>query len=233
MLVLPLPGASAERVLEVLREQAALLSQADSDTGDRLNAYIRWANDAAVSVASVATARSVDQLVLTRRYWALQSATASKSMYKLLQVEFDDRARAFDSALGDLRREIDRWTRPGVFVLPDASFYIRHSDKLEHVDFRPLLGIWEEPVHVLVPIAIVDELDRLKESTNKRARWRARYTLAVLDDRLKDPNTPGQLRPEDFTPSIRGQAECRAAQSRWRSCSIHRSTFVYRSSTTR
>ena len=33
----------------------------------------------------------------------------------------------------------------------------------------------------------MDELDRLKESSNRHVRWRAGYTLAVLDRRLANP----------------------------------------------
>ena len=39
---------------------------------------------------------------------------------------------------------------------------------------------------MLVPIVIVDELDRLKESKDKWVRWRAGYTLAVLDRLFAD-----------------------------------------------
>jgi predicted ribonuclease YlaK len=50
-----------------------------------------------------------------------------------------------------------------------------------------------------VPIVVVDELDGLKKSKNPRERWRARYTLAVIDRVLVDPAVPGRLAPEDFS----------------------------------
>jgi hypothetical protein len=37
------------------------------------------------------------------------------------------------------------------------------------------------PVHVLMPIVVVDELDGLKKSKGKDTRWRVACTLAVLD----------------------------------------------------
>ncbi|MGW7438228.1 PIN domain-containing protein [Streptomyces sp. NPDC054849] len=42
------------------------------------------------------------------------------------------------------------------------------------------------PVRVLFPMVVVDELDRLKESKDRQTRWRAGYTLAVLDKHLDD-----------------------------------------------
>jgi rRNA-processing protein FCF1 len=44
-----------------------------------------------------------------------------------------------------------------------------------------LLGDPHADFVVMVPMVIVDELDRLKETKDKQARWRAGCTLAVLD----------------------------------------------------
>lgn len=41
------------------------------------------------------------------------------------------------------------------------------------------------PIHIIVPIIVVDELDRLKESSNRFTRWRAGYSLAALDRLLQ------------------------------------------------
>ena len=48
--------------------------------------------------------------------------------------------------------------------MPDTSFFIKHEQKLEEVDFGPLINVWESDITVLVPIVVVDELDRLKHS---------------------------------------------------------------------
>jgi predicted ribonuclease YlaK len=66
-------------------------------------------------------------------------------------------------------------------VAPDASFFIEHENKLEEAKFQSLLGLPGMPVHVLVPIVVVDEFDGLKKSKDRDIRRRAAYTLAVLD----------------------------------------------------
>jgi hypothetical protein len=50
-----------------------------------------------------------------------------------------------------------------------------------------------------VPIIVVDELDNLKRSRDPKARWRALYTLAVIDRVVAHPPQPGILHPEDFS----------------------------------
>jgi predicted ribonuclease YlaK len=56
----------------------------------------------------------------------------------------------------------------------------------------------EEQIELVVPMAVVDELDNLKQSTDKRLRWRSMYTLAVLD-RVAGASGSGCLREADFT----------------------------------
>lgn len=50
-----------------------------------------------------------------------------------------------------------------------------------------------------MPIAVVDELDSLKKSKDKNERWRARYTLAVLDRVFATSVGPALLISADFS----------------------------------
>jgi hypothetical protein len=116
----------------------------------------------------------------------------------LVARELDERAAAFNEALVALERQIQRWSRLGTFIVPDSSFYIHHQEKLEEADFALLVGTRGEPIHVLVPIVVIDELDKLKESrVDKHVRWRAGYTLAVLDRVFASGVAPARLRAED------------------------------------
>ena len=87
----------------------------------------------------------------------------------LVSLEVRHRQDAFKAATEALSEQIKQWSQPGAFVVPDTSFYMRH-DKLEEADFAPLVKVWEDPIHVLVPIVIVDELDNLKQSRDKHLR---------------------------------------------------------------
>ena len=51
-----------------------------------------------------------------------------------------------------------------------------------------------------MPMVIVDELDRLKETKDKSVRWRAGYTVAVLDRLFADGTGRARLRPGDVAP---------------------------------
>ncbi len=169
---------------------------------DVYNAYVRWVNDAAHRLSVEVPAADIERLVLTRRSWLLQSMPdrgGTAPVSNLLTTELNDRSRVFEEAIAALDEEIERWQRPGVLVVADTSFYVTHPAKLEDADLAALLPIREEPVRVIVPILVVDELDGLKRSGVHTVRWRAGYTLAVLDRLLPSPTRAGVLRPEDFS----------------------------------
>lgn len=56
---------------------------------------------------------------------------------------------------------------------------------------------------MLVPMVIIDELDRLKETKDKQARWRAGYTLAVLERLFEDGKARAQLRQGETGPEAK------------------------------
>ena len=55
------------------------------------------------------------------------------------------------------------------------------------------------PIHVLVPIVVVDELDRLEEGKDRHVRWRAGHTLGVLDELFTSSAGQPCLRIGDFS----------------------------------
>jgi hypothetical protein len=213
MLVTPLPGTGRDNLLKTLREvhNAAYNLRGGGGPGPaqgHLAAYIEWATLAVQQLGNQITAADLDHLVLTRGYERLLSAVGSMTgldigtqrvLNGLVSLELTQRVDALDGAIKALDAQIARWSRPGVFVIADTSVYIEHEDKLKDLDLAPMLKIWEDPVHVIVPIVIVDELDGLKRSKTNYERWRAGYTLAVLDRVFASSTGPAQLRAEDFS----------------------------------
>jgi PIN domain len=201
--VTPLPGASREHLLEVLRQAHYAAQNARGALAGPHDAYIRWADEARRLLRGQVSKVDLDRLVLTPTFWALQtrpSQLTDEWMRRLISAELDDRVAELEMAYAALDAQIKRWSRAGVFVVADSSFYIHHPEHLEALDLRQPLGLRDDPVHLLVPILVVDELDRLKESKDGRTRGRARVALAVLDRVLSDPTSIGVLRESDYSP---------------------------------
>lgn len=176
----------------------------------RLLEYLRWANKTVRLLRAQISSADMDALVLTRGHAALVSGISDLSAVvahdpqrtggvvgDLVDLELTERIAALDDAMQDLAQLLTRWSDGIRYVLPDSSFYIHHPQKVEDADFADLLGLSpSEPVCLLFPMAVIDELDALKGSKNPRTRWRSGYTLAVLEGILSNAGR-GTLRPVD------------------------------------
>lgn len=216
MLISPIPGVNRQHLRDTLESVGNVVgnlrTSGPREAQERLLAYLDWANEAVAQLARLIAGADLDRLVLTQRHATLLAGVShfrypeeTKLVYGLVNLELDQRVTAFEQALQALRAQIDTWTRPGDFVVADSSFYIQHPDKLEAADFGKLCSAREDPVHLLLPIVIVDELDNLKQNKDKHTRWRAGSTLAVVDRIFGEhPNQPATLRARDNSPADSG-----------------------------
>ena len=205
------PGISRDNLLQSFRDRHRELVNLRGGGGpgraqDRIRSYLEWVTNAARNLTYQVSAADLDQLVLTHGYDRLLAASTmpgtdvgtQRVLNGMLSLELDQRVNAFAATIAAVQNQIARWHGEGVFTVPDTSFYIEHYDKLQDADFRPILKIRHEPVHILVPIAVVDELDGLKKSKDTHTRWRAGLTLAVLDRAISSPPDAGSCGP--WTP---------------------------------
>jgi PIN domain len=207
--VAPLPGKTREQLVEKVTEVYRLAVNAQSPgVGVTMQkSYLAWANTAIQHLNTLVGPADLERLVLTRRYWTIQEAPLSHptqdefhdwvGMNNLVTVELGERIRVLEETLTQLQAIIDRWSRPGVFVVADTSFYIHYPRKLDEVDLADILKAMDQPVHLLMPILVIDELDRLKRSGQGEVRGRAQVTLAIIDNKIRDPAYPAVLEAED------------------------------------
>lgn len=203
MLIRPIPGADRDGLLESLRyvhmEVGNVRSRGHTPL-DLYNSYIAWVNESVRMLRHHVSPEDLERLVLTKRCWLLQSLAASVvgPLAILVETEIEDRLGALDEARRALAEQIEKWSRSGWFVVADTTVFCQ-ADKLEELDLGEILASRHEPVHLLVPMVVVDELDGLKRSNKPKVRWRAQYTLAVLDRVLSGSSASARLRDKDFS----------------------------------
>jgi hypothetical protein len=211
VIVSPRPGVSRDNLLQTLRNvHNGLLNLRGGGSGSaqaRVLSYLEWATETTRILDYLVSPADIRRLVLTFGYERLLGVAAltgtdigtQRVLNGMVSLEIDQRVQAFESTIAAVRVQIERWPLTPAFTVPDTSFYIEHEQKLEEADFQSVLSLPGMPVHVLVPIAVVDELDGLKKSKDRDTRWRAGYTLAVLDRVLgSDPAAWGYLRAQNF-----------------------------------
>lgn len=201
MLITPRPGADREGLLRTLVEvQTSLMNvRGTSPTVvDRFNNYIRWVAESVRLLRNQINPADLDRLLLTRRYWTLQAMVTSPTGMAgdLVNVELDDRLALLEEAIRTTREEFQRWSRVQRLVVADTSLYYQHPQKLEEMDLAVAIDCREEQIELVVPMAVVDELDDLKQSRDKHLRLRSMYTLAVID-RVAGTSGVGRLRESD------------------------------------
>jgi rRNA-processing protein FCF1 len=212
MLVSYLPGIDRDHLRQTLQthyDRAFNLRGGGHGTAfDRLLAYVDWAQNAASALRLLISRADIERLVLTSGYRTLLAgipglagADSAPIVNRILQVEVDQRIADFEKTLTELDAQLKRWALPAVYMVPDTSFFIEHDRKIEDWDLAQVLNVREDPIHVLVLMVVIDELDGLKRSKDDRTRWRARHSLAIIDRTLRDA---GQLQSADFSTVVDG-----------------------------
>ena len=204
MLVTVRPGVDRDQLRQTLIELHHAVTNLRSalTPGERYSAYLAWVATAARRLRGQVSSADLDRMVLTPRGVLLQSKADgwTATLAHLVDLEIDDRDADLAAAAATLEDQVRHWgTWPGRLVVADSSFYIHHPDKLEDADLGGVLQLRGTPIRLILPIVVVDELDGLKQSSRQPARWRAGYTLAVLDRVLGTGTGPGRLREEDFS----------------------------------
>lgn len=126
----------------------------------------------------------------------MAQSVPSDLLRSVINLEVTERGDALDDAITALDAQIRRWSEMELFAVGDTSFYIQSAETFDKVDYAQALGAGHAPVRLLIPILVVDQLDRLKKSKDGRVRGRARQTLAIIDDLFGDvTDRPTRLHP--------------------------------------
>lgn len=205
----PLPGIAPERLLEELRLEAITLTNLRSARGteiDQFNAYLEWSANAVARLGLTLRPADLNRLITTRRYWILQAMDPSSRLLSLagfVDLEVSERLRAFQEEHEELRGALDHWrSLRGELVCPDTNVYLHHERHFDEIDWENLVRPGAD-VHLVVPLLVIDELDRQKRSQRtakvsgrdtEPVRTRARVTLRRID-RLLAPGQRAQIRP--------------------------------------
>ncbi|MET9226156.1 PIN domain-containing protein [Lentzea sp. NPDC003310] len=224
MLVSPLPGVEPSELLRLLRELKSQVDNLHAVGGgrgfagslQRMWEYLEWVDETARRLNSTVGADTADRLVRTRGYEVLLGnsvalgGTFGGDIYpeRLLNTMVTNELTARSDALARAMTELEhakQWRGWSWLVVLDTNVYLEHERKLEELDLAELLEAGEQPVHLLVPIAVVDELDKAKR--NDKTRYRGAYSLAHIIKALDEVD--GVLREADPgsgpDPQARGQ----------------------------
>ncbi|WP_433458528.1 PIN domain-containing protein [Micromonospora sp. CA-248212] len=211
MLVNPLPGTERtvlDSALDYLLNRLHAVVGGGGGGGtvaiERAFAYIEWVHEARRRLYNLIRPAELEQLLGLRSYETILTATSpfggpggERVLNSLVSTELTERVTVFEHAIRNLKERVDQLYRAGVLVVLDTNVYLHYPQELHEIDLRQDLGLREEPIYILVPMAVVDELDGKKQHQNKDTRRRARMVTAKIEQVVRNG---GRLREQDYSP---------------------------------
>lgn len=200
-----LPGADLVETKQILHQcrTAGLDIRGRASRPDQLLAdYLSWCRSSSDQLWRVLHPRDIDRLLLTATYWTLLNAQSAGDIVRAaVHAEIDARTRDLEAVVVNLDQERARWTHGfGPLVVLDTCVFIEHKDEfpaslasIEHrirPDVPDALFATGTPVQFVIPLQVIDELDKAKAD---RSRGRAQLALARLNELITAPSEPTKV----------------------------------------
>ena len=161
--------------------------------GALLPRYLDWALGSASRLQRCLHAADIDRLIRTRTFWAALSLDSdSLAAQHLVNSERSDRQRHLHDVVESLAKFVARFQgvpETAAVLVADTNVLIGHAVELAEVDWHARLpGLVHEQEHlrIVVPLVVIDELDRLKRHHDKTVRSGARAMLKAIHKHVGD-----------------------------------------------
>jgi rRNA-processing protein FCF1 len=184
------PASVAIAMLEIANDAGNLIGGSAGRPGlEMLRDYLAWSERAESRLRGRIGADDLEGLIRTRRHWALAAMDgASVRVIPTLLQELEARRDALTAAANVMGEAVRHWgDRPGLIVLPDTNVFLHQPRPIEELDW-PALAHSKEACHLVVPLVVVDELDRHKRGSTK-VRSAARRAIRYLYETAPTPGT--------------------------------------------
>lgn len=207
--LIPKAAGSVDAAIAALRTEANNLTNLRGTSADeRLRSYHAWAAQAADHLGSFFDLEQVAWLIATQRHDILIARATGYNQVlvnRLITAEQTDRGRVFTEMIAALDRLHARCEQlPPTVLVPDTNLYLHQDSYFDETDWHGLAHT-AHPLRLLVPMAVIRELDRHKrapgnkvvsESNGEFVRTRARVTSRRLRELFAgDPDAVPSIAP--------------------------------------
>jgi hypothetical protein len=182
-------GVSLTHVIEqvegIIRRSGQVRTSARNH---RQNEYLNWIEFAQSALSFVFVDSDVSDSLLHRGYWPIASASQSDTLIRLIGEEINYQAGGHAVASehsGQLGKVLARLNgllplarRPGAVYVPDTNA-LMHYTRFDQLDWPSRLDVLQ--VRLVIPVAVVAEIDNKKYARRGELWDRARDLLALID----------------------------------------------------
>ncbi len=156
----------------------------------RLNGYLNWVYGAQARLRCIFADTELEDSLLARAYWhvSMSSIPPSPELGRLVDEELifqaghpglpGDHGGRLGEAADGLRALRGLADRPGRICVPDTNALL-HYTRFDQLPWPQRIG--QPVVRLIVPLAVIDELDKKKYARREEFQQRARELLALID----------------------------------------------------
>ncbi|MEU1756750.1 PIN domain-containing protein [Micromonospora matsumotoense] len=197
MLITPVPGVKVEALRSTLthvrNSHTKVQPSGPEAAAERACRYLEWVHEARGLLRRQIRPAELEYLLPSQYYEVVLAAIAARAastypasegvLNGLVAMQLEERGEAFDAALSDLEKQIQRFQqqqRDAELVVLDTNIYMHHPQKLEDIDLAGELHLSNADIHILVPLVVIDELDKGKRAGGDRG-YRAAYAVSYID----------------------------------------------------
>lgn len=168
-----------------------------------------WATESEQRLRFLLPRPEIERLVYTQRCRTVL-ANPTDSARDLASAELADAVHRWTDEVNSVTAARARWQGGHQLVGIDTNALVHSAYPPEETDWHTLLNIPPDTaIKIVLPMAVIDEVDRLKRNANQNTRTRARHCTRLLAT-LFDPNrthtldvwAPDAALTEDTTVAI-------------------------------
>jgi hypothetical protein len=190
---------NARHVLEDLKRELSNIRGTAPSPEARLREWRKWSSLAPARARAHLTDRSIRQTVLGPQFALLHNIDASNygpGLNFILDAEIDTRLEELDQAIKQIDDTIRLWGHSSIAVILDTNVVLAAGPRVAKISWDDVLNEITRKAAFVVPIQVVEELDRLKDRGNPEPRSNARFALKWLSELLDSGNTPRSFQVE-------------------------------------
>jgi hypothetical protein len=173
---------------------------------DCLAQYLAWVNLASRGLGNHLQRSQVESMLHTRHYWVLRQMDGSEAW---LTGQIEAELHAQDAALTELAAEAERlarhWDVLGMILVPDTNVLVHTTEFFDELDWPTALGL-DESVYLVVPMVVVDQIDKLKRGT-QQVRSRARQVGNRIESWLPGKRDRALIRRTESPGSVQSPGQ--------------------------
>lgn len=187
-------GVTVEQAIQgldtIIRDSLQPRNIAGSEPRVKLNSYLNWIYGAQAHLHSIFADTDLEDSLLTRAYWhvSMTSVPPVPELGRLIDEELifqaghpsagDNQDGRLGEAAGRLRSLRRLADRAGSICVPDTNALLNYT-RFDQLPWHQRVG--KPTVRLIVPLAVIDELDNKKYARREEFQQRARDLLILID----------------------------------------------------